>query len=252
MIGVFDSGIGGITLLAELRKHLPNENFIYYADTDNVPYSYKTPEQISVFVEHAFLFLVEKGCKAVVLACNTATNVAVEYLRHKYIFPIIAIQPAVKVAADNLPEGKRILVCATPITLASDRFNRLVNQLNITTIVDRLPLPKLVEFAEKEQFEGKEVEEYLKAEIGKFGAEHYDHIVLGCTHFTFFEELIIQLFPLLKPVDGNNGTARHLKNTLYQLGLLKGEEQHTLTFYESGRLVENPERFLRFLERCGS
>ena len=93
MIGVFDSGIGGLTLLGEIRKHLPNEDFIYFADTKNVPYSYKTPEQIRDYVEDAVKFLLENGCKCIVLACNTATNVAVEYLRSKYTVPFIAIPP---------------------------------------------------------------------------------------------------------------------------------------------------------------
>jgi glutamate racemase len=247
MIGVFDSGIGGLTLLAALRKELPNENFVYYADTDNVPYSYKTPDEIRGYVEDAFLFLCNKGCKAVVLACNTATNVAVEYLRQKYIFPIIAIQPAVKVARDNGSPEKRILVCATPITLASERFNNLAKSLNVSHLIDKLPLPKLVEFAEKENFRSPEVIEYLKEEFGKFSVADHEYVVLGCTHFTFFEDLIAELFPNLTPIDGNAGTARHLKNTLYHLQLLKGKEEGSVVFYESGRGVENNARFVRLL-----
>jgi glutamate racemase len=127
MIGVFDSGIGGLTLLKEMMYTLPHENFLYYADTENVPYSYKTTEQIKEYVEKAVVFLRNEGCKAVVLACNTATNVTIEYLREKYDFPIIAIQPAVKVAFDNNSENKRILACATPVTLKADRFENLIN-----------------------------------------------------------------------------------------------------------------------------
>ncbi len=249
MIGVFDSGIGGLTLLHELMQTLPHESFIYYADTKNVPYSYKTPEQIREFVENAVVNLRNRGCKAIVLACNTATNVAVEYLRSKYDFPIIAIQPAVKVAADNNTENKRILACATPITLKSDRFNNLIHKLQLTEFVDKLPLPKLVEFAEKEKFDSPDVLNYLKEEFSKFNLNDYQYVVLGCTHFTYFEELIEANFPNLKTVDGNKGTAKHLKNVLYQLGILSFSGIQRVEFIESGNETQTPERFWRYLKR---
>lgn len=249
MIGVFDSGIGGLTLLKEMMHTLPHENFLYFADTENVPYSYKTTEQIKEFVEKAVVFLRNEGCKAVVLACNTATNVTIEYLREKYDFPIIAIQPAVKVAFDNNTENKRILACATPVTLKADRFENLINSLDINHLVDRLPLSGLVEFAENEQFESSEVLEYLKKEFAKFDLENYQYVVLGCTHFTYFEKLIQENFPTLQPVDGNEGTARHLKNTLASLNLLNSNEKGTIKFVESGRYVEDESRFWRYLGR---
>lgn len=249
MIGVFDSGIGGLTLLKELVKTLPKEDFLYYADTENVPYSYKTREQILEFVENAVIFLRKEGCKAIVLACNTATNVSIEYLREKYDFPIIAIQPAVKVAFDNNEPEKRILACATPVTLSADRFENLINSLDINHIVDRLPLPGLVEFAENEIFEDEKVLEYLKTEFSKFDLYHYKYIVLGCTHFTYYEDFIKQNFPSLTPVDGNEGTARHLKNTLEALGLLSVNGTGNVRFVESGQYVKDESRFLRYLGR---
>ena len=249
MIGVFDSGIGGLTLLKEMMHTLPHENFLYYADTENVPYSYKTIEQIKEFVEKAVIFLMDEGCKAIVLACNTATNITIEYLREKYEFPIIAIQPAVKVAFDNNAENKKILACATPVTLQADRFENLINSLDINHLVDRLPLPGLVEFAEKEEFESREVIEYLKNEFSKFEIQNYKYVVLGCTHFTYFEEIIKQYFPNLIPVDGNEGTARHLKNTLTTLNLLKSKEKGTIRFVESGKPIENDDRFWRYLRK---
>lgn len=249
MIGVFDSGIGGLTLLHELMHTLPHEDFIYFADTENVPYSYKTPEQIKNFVEDALLYLREQGCKAIVLACNTATNVAVEYLRSKYDFPIVAIQPAVKVAFDNNKENKRILACATPVTLKADRFENLINSLDINHLVDRLPLPKLVEFAEKEQFESPDVLGYLKEEFAKFDIDQHQYIVLGCTHFTYFEDLIEDNFPNLIAVDGNKGTARHLKNVLAKANLLSDSGSGKIRFVESKIESQNPERFWRYLNR---
>ena len=249
MIGVFDSGIGGLTLLKEMIYTLPHENFLYYADTENVPYSYKTTEEIKEYVEKALIFLRNEGCKAIVLACNTATNVTIEYLREKYDFPIIAIQPAVKVAFDNNTENKRILACATPVTLKADRFENLINSLDINHLVDRLPLPGLVEFAENEQFGSPNVLEYLKKEFSKFDLENYKYVVLGCTHFTYFEKLIQENFPTLQPVDGNEGTARHLKNTLANLNLLNCDEKGNIQFVESGLYVKDEARFWRYLRR---
>jgi glutamate racemase len=249
MIGVFDSGIGGLTLLKEMMHTLPHENFLYYADTENVPYSYKTTDQIKEYVDKAVVFLRNEGCKAVVLACNTATNVTIEYLREKYDFPIIAIQPAIKVAFDNNSENKRILACATPVTLKADRFENLINSLDINHLVDRLPLPGLVEFAENEQFESPKVLEYLKKEFAKYDLDNYHYVVLGCTHFTYFEKLIQENFPTLHPVDGNEGTARHLKNTLAGLNLLNLQDNGIVRFVESGKYVTDETRFWRYLNR---
>jgi glutamate racemase len=249
MVGVFDSGIGGLTLLKEIMSTMPHENFLYYADTENVPYSYKTTDQIKVYVEKAVVFLRTEGCKAIVIACNTATNVAIEYLREKYDFPIIAIQPAVKVALDNNAGNKRILACATPVTLKSDRFENLINSLDINHLIDKIPLPRLVEYAEKEIFNGPEVLKYLKSEFSKFELEKYNFIVLGCTHFSYYEDLIRANFPNLIPVDGNKGTSRHLYNTLFTLNLLKYDNVGTVKFIESGKYVANEERFWRYLEK---
>lgn len=249
MIGVFDSGIGGLSLLHELMELMPQEDFLYYADTDHVPYSYHTPEAIRDFVENAVLYLQEQGCQSVVLACNTATNVAVEYLRAKYSFPIIAIQPAVKVAADHSEDHNRILTCATPVTLKSKRYNKLVDSLNIADRLDNLPLPKLVEFAEKGIFEGEEVENYLKAEIGSKNTPSHHYIVLGCTHFTFYEALIERLFPNLEAVDGNLGTAKQVKRVLENEKLLKTTGSGHVRFVESDRPVTEPGKYIQLLRR---
>ena len=251
MVGVFDSGIGGLTLLHELKRTLPKEDFLYYADTKNVPYSYKSPEEIKTFVENAVLTFMRYGCKAIVLACNTATNVTVDYLRSKYDFPIVAIQPAIKVAFDNNKENKRILACATPVTLTSDRFELLINSLDINHLVDRLPLPKLVEFAENEQFDGPEVLQYLREEFSKLDITGYQYIVLGCTHFTYFEALIQQHYPNLIAVDGNQGTARHFKNVLEKADLLSDSGSGHVKFIESGEESVHQDRFLRYLNRMG-
>lgn len=255
MIGVFDSGIGGLTLLHEIIRQLPNEQYCYYADTENVPYSTKSEEQIKEFVENAVNYFLARNVKAIVLACNTATNVCIEDLRSRLSLPIIAIQPAVKVAVDNDSaeldaQRKKILVCATPITLRSARFQRLVDSLNADGIVERMALPELVKLAEREEF-GKPAEDYITETLLQLDIKKFGSIVLGCTHFTYFEPIFYQLAPQLSIFDGNEGTARHLKNILGKLNLLslKDETPFSVEYIESGKPTQNLERFERYITR---
>ncbi|AFK05295.1 Glutamate racemase [Emticicia oligotrophica DSM 17448] len=255
MIGVFDSGIGGLTLLHEIIRQLPNEQYCYYADTENVPYSTKTEEQIKEYVDKAVNYFLEIGVKAIVLACNTATNVCVEDLRTRLSIPIIAIQPAVKVAIDNDTrelDGKRkhILVCATPITLRSARFQRLLDSLDANNIVERMALPELVRLAEKEDF-GIDAENYILETLKQIDIQKFGSIVLGCTHFTYFEPIFYKLAPQLSIFDGNEGTARHLKNILNKLHLLESKRSQTpqIVFIESGKPTQNIQRFERYMEK---
>jgi glutamate racemase len=255
MIGVFDSGIGGLTLLFEIIRHLPNEQYCYYADTENVPYSTKSEEQIKEYVENAVNYFLQRKVKTIVLACNTATNVCIEDLRSRLSIPIIAIQPAVKVAVDNdknviNSQRKHILVCATPITLRSVRFQRLVDSLNADKIVERMALPELVKLAEREEF-GRLAEDYISKTLQQIDISKFNSIVLGCTHFTYFEPIFYQHAPQLSIFDGNEGTARHLKNILDKLNLIsiKGVTPFSIEYIESGKPTQNLERFQRYIAR---
>ena len=252
MIGVFDSGVGGMTLLHELIKLMPHEDYIYFADVDHVPYSHQSPENILQFVDQAVQYLIQRGCKVIVLACNTATNVAVELLREKYELPIVAIQPAVKVAADHSEDDKRILTCATPVTLKSTRYQNLVRSLNIEHRLDNLPLPGLVEFAERGVFDGLEVEAYLQQHIGSLNTPEHHFIVLGCTHFTFFEPVIERLFPNLEAIDGNYGTAKQVKRVLEEQTQLKSVGSGYVSFVESGRPAASVQKYIGLLKKIRS
>ena len=252
MIGVFDSGVGGMTLLHELIKLMPHEDYIYFADVDHVPYSHQSPENILQFVDEAVQYLIQRGCKVIVLACNTATNVAVELLREKYELPIVAIQPAVKVAADHSEDDKRILTCATPVTLKSTRYQNLVRSLNIEHRLDNLPLPGLVEFAERGVFDGLEVEAYLQQHIGSLNTPEHHFIVLGCTHFTFFEPVIERLFPNLEAIDGNYGTAKQVKRVLEEQTQLKSVGSGYVSFVESGRPAASVQKYIGLLKKIRS
>lgn len=247
MIGVFDSGIGGLTLLHEIILQLPDEQYCYYADTENVPYSTKTEDQIKSYVDEAVNYFFQRKVKVIVLACNTATNVCIEDLRSRYTLPIIAIQPAVKVAVDNDPLHRKILVCATPITLRSVRFQRLVDLLGANNLVERLALPELVKLAEAEIFDEKATQ-YIKDSLEQFDIKRFGSLVLGCTHFTYFEPIFNKIAPHLSIYDGNEGTARHLKNILGRLNL-NSKGKFSVEYIESGNPTQNIERFERYIER---
>ncbi len=252
MIGVFDSGIGGLTLLQEILKQLPNEQFCYYADTENVPYSNKTEDQIKVFVKNAANYFLQKQVKAIVLACNTATNVCVEDLRKRYSTPIIAIQPAVKIAVDSDLLHHKILVCATPVTLRSARFQRLIDSLDANARIERMAMPELVKFAEIEEF-GKPAEDYIKETLFQLDISKFGSIVLGCTHFTYFEPIFKLIAPHLSIFDGNEGTARHLKNVLMKMNLLNvSQEKLSVEYVESGKPTQNLERFERYIAQIAN
>lgn len=246
-IGIFDSGVGGITVLHDALKILPNEDYIYFADTKNVPYGPKPKDEVKKHIFAAIEFIVQKGVKAVVIACNTATSVAIEDLRKKYDIPIIGMEPAVKPAVEkNKHIDKRVLVTATALTLKEEKLKNLITRLDNRHIVDLLPLPGLVEFAEKFEFSEQAVLPYLKGELAKFDLNNYETIVLGCTHFTYFKDMLRKLLPLhIDIIDGNLGTVKNLKRALEEMKCLN-EGSGKISFYNSGIKLEDPEKLANY------
>ncbi|MFB9755175.1 glutamate racemase [Paenibacillus hodogayensis] len=213
----FDSGVGGLTVLREACRRLPAESFLYYADTQNVPYGVHTKEEVYGFVVGCIDDMLRSHpVRAIVVACNTATSAAVDELRKRYAFPVIGMEPAVKPALATVREsGKRVLVTATPLTLKEHKFQQLLRKLEAPSQVDAVGLPGLVEFAERGVFEGTEVEAYLRESFAPFELERYGAVVLGCTHFVFFRETIRTMLPpdvLL--MDGNDGTVKQMMRIL--------------------------------------
>lgn len=237
-IGIFDSGIGGMTLLHQAMAVLPLENYIFYADTDHVPYGTKSKEQVISFVDEVMRFMTAHSCKAVVIACNTATAVAAEEMRRKYDIPIIGIEPAVKpaVAASH---GRRVLVAATPLTVREKKLQKLVERVDYSHLVDLIALPRLVELAEHGDFDTGEAGEYLQKELSGYNLENYGELVLGCTHFNFFKDTFRKLLPAdVALIDGSDGTIRHLKEVLCARGELesgKRTESPSVRYFRSGR-----------------
>lgn len=242
-IGIFDSGIGGLTVLKEALRVLPGESYLYYADSANVPYGTKEKETVRQYIFDGVAFLAAQGMKALVIACNTATSIAVADLRREYSFPILGMEPAVKPAISKCT-GKRVLVFATALELKEEKFINLVSRLDADNLVDSLPLPGLVDFAEALVFDRKTVLPYLKEALAGFDSGQYGTVVLGCTHFPYYKELIRELFPKqTEIIDGNAGTVNYLARVLKEKGLLAGDGKGTIDFYTSGGKPADRARF---------
>lgn len=252
-IAVFDSGIGGLSVLYEARLALPEEQFVFFADEDNVPYGTKSREEVQRLVAEAFDFLVSQGVKAIVVACNTATSAAVTEMRRRYDLPIIGMEPAAKKALD-LDGEHRVLVVATPITVKGKKMKVLIDHVDREHLVDLLPLPRLVEFAERQEFNSPAVTEYLRQELAGYDFSQYSALVLGCTHFNYFKDTFREILPdNVSFVDGNEGTVRELIRRLRERSLLEKQEP-SVEYYYSGRRVTDElelERLRSFQQRLG-
>lgn len=251
-VAIFDSGIGGLSVLREALKVLPSEKYIYFADTDNVPYGEKKKEEVKKFVLEAGKFLADQKIKMLVIACNTATSSAIAELRNTYDFPVIGMEPAVKPAVSN-NKNKRVLVLATALTLKEQKFRELVDKVDNEKIVDMLPLPELVMFAERFVFDDEHVIPSLKKSLSSINTENYGTVVLGCTHYPFFKETIKKLFlPGTEIIDGNKGTVAHIKNVLEQKGLIN-PDNHTsdIVFFHSGKKVTDENLIAKYNSLAG-
>lgn len=247
-IGFFDSGVGGITVLHEALRQLPKENFIYYADTDHVPYGTKTKKEVKRLILEAVDFLSREGIKALVVACNTATSIAITDLRRQYSFPILGMEPAVKPAVEK-NGSKRVLVTATRLTLQEEKYQNLVSRLDQAHIVDGVALPGLVEYAEKFIFDKHVVVPYLRQKLSGLDLNQYGTVVLGCTHFPYFQDSFRELFPSSTVlIDGSIGTVNHLRKILVERNLVSEDGQRDVIFYSSGKKEPLDSRYLNYLK----
>lgn len=229
----FDSGVGGLTVLAEAVRLMPNEKYLYYADTDNVPYGTKDRDEIKNLVFQAISKLDTSNIKALVVACNTATSVAVNDLRKEYEFPIIGMEPAIKPASQL--GSKNVLICATDSTLRQRKLKQLILDLKIETRIKMLSLQELVLIAEHYNFHDIKTELYLRDQFKSINWENYDAIVLGCTHFLFFKDLIQKCIPKgIQIFDGNRGTVKRLMSLITLEKYNKKVEP--IKYMQSGRM----------------
>jgi glutamate racemase len=251
-IGIFDSGMGGISVLAETIKFMPEERYIYYGDSGNAPYGVKAPEEVNNLSKNICDFLIDRGVKAIVVACNTATSAAIKDLRNTYDIPIIGMEPALKPAVEKKPEGK-IVVMATSMTLKEKKFSRLMDKYGQEADIVKLPCPKLVELVEEGILEGERMEETIRECFKDIDKDEISSVVLGCTHYIFLKDSIRNVLgDKIDIIDGNQGTARHLKNILEKKGLLNKEkgEGVDLELYNSKRNPEIIDLSRKLLEFC--
>lgn len=231
-IGVFDSGLGGITVLGDLMMMLPGENYIYFGDSLNAPYGTKTQKEIFELSRKICDMFVSKGAKAIVIACNTATSAAVNDLRDLYDIPIVGMEPALKPAVLN-NNGKAIAVMATDYTLNNEKFENLRNRLSHDVVIDKIPSPGLVKLVEEGVYDGEKVDDYLSELYVIRGNDEYEAIVLGCTHFLYNREAIRSFIGDVDIYDGNEGTVVHLKHRLLEESYLSNHEKTTVEIMNS-------------------
>ncbi len=213
-IGFFDSGLGGLSVLKAALKLLPNENYIFYGDSANAPYGTKDQAFIMKRCIAICDQLTAMKCKAIVVACNTATSVAINELRSKYPIPIIGMEPALKVATDS-GNNQNIAVLATPLTLAEKKFAALLAHHGGNNNIYKLACPELVKIVENNQLSNKQlIKQTFDNYFKDINVDTLDSMVLGCTHFVFFRDYLSQTYPNVELIDGNTGTCLHLKDIL--------------------------------------
>ncbi len=219
-IGVFDSGVGGISVLRHLRKLLPNERFLYYGDSANAPYGRRTTEKVQELTLAAAEKMIKFGLKALVVACNTATAAAIHALRQTYPeLIVVGIEPALKPAVDQFPGG-RIGVMATEVTLREEKFDALLRRCGDAATIFKIPAPGLVERVETGKADTNDTEALLSTILGPYIGK-LDALVLGCTHYPLAAGAIRKVLgPRVVLIDGGEGTARETKRRLEQAGLL--------------------------------
>ena len=223
-IGVFDSGVGGLSVLRNIRTELPSEDLLYVADSAHAPYGDRPDVFIQERATALVTFLLARGVKAIVVACNTATAAAVSTLRERYAVPIVAMEPAVKPAAEQTRTGV-VGVLATSRTLASSRFLRLVDTHGKGVQVVVQPCPGWVEQVERGDLTSDDTRVLVEQHVRPLLARQADTLVLGCTHYPFLRAMIESVAgPHVRIIDPAIAVARHLRRRLDQAGLVTTRE----------------------------
>ena len=221
-IGVFDSGIGGLTVLKEIRKVLPNEKIFYFGDTARVPYGEKTKELITRYSKEIVEFLLDKEVSAIVVACNTATALALEELRKTFKIPIIGVIKAGAKTAINTTKSGNIGVIGTKATVNSKRYEEEIKKLSENVKVIAKACPLFVPAVEEGILDGKLVDQIIKTYLDDFEKE-IDTLILGCTHYPLLKSAIGKIYTNLNIVDPARETALDLKEILEEKNLLKND-----------------------------
>lgn len=235
MIGVFDSGVGGLSVLREIWAQLPQEHTVYFADTAHCPYGSRSADEIRKLSVSIADFLIQQGAKVIVVACNTASAAALHRLRERFTVPIVGMEPAVKPAAEHTHTG-RVGVIATQVTFQGELFARLVERFAAGVNVLTQACPNLVEQVEAGKLDDRETDRLLRTYLQPMVDAGIDSLALGCTHYPFLRDAIQRVVgPAVEIIDPAPAVARQTARVLEQNGLLtasQGPVQHL--FYTSG------------------
>jgi glutamate racemase len=229
-IGLFDSGIGGTSIWKEINKLLPLEDSIYLADSKNAPYGLKSKEEIIALSKKNTEFLLNKNCKIIVVACNTATTNAIKELRETYDVPFIGIEPAIKPAANNSKTHK-IGILATKGTLNSELFHNTASSFTNVEIVEQIGYG-LVQLIEKGNLDTPEMFELLKSYLKPMIEQNIDYLVLGCSHYPYLIPQIKKILPSkIKIIDSGEAVAKQTKKILNYNNLLRIENNNVSNIF---------------------
>ncbi len=247
-IGIFDSGIGGISVLNHAMQEMPTENFIFYGDSANAPYGEKSENEIASLSIACGDFLCQKGVKMLVMACNTATSASVWQLRDKYNIPIVSIEPAVKPALKN--DGK-VLVLATPATISQNRYNLLLDKIGQRERVINVPCEGLAKLIEEGDFTSFEIYDYIEKKLTPHANYGVTSVVLGCTHYSYISDVIesigTRVFNKCEIHNGMYGMIRQVKRLLKQYDL-ENRNGGNIELFSSGS-ESNIKRYFDILEK---
>ena len=238
-IAFFDSGVGGLTVYAKLKELLPDENYLYFGDTKNMPYGEKTAEQLLSYADKIIKFFIEKNAKAVVMACNTTSSVIYDKIKDKYnikIYPII--QSAAKILAE-LPIT-RLGVFATPATVNSQVYVKEINKYNKDMQVFQIACPEWVKLVENQKINTPECEKEIKLKIDEILKFNPEKIVLGCTHYPFLKDTMAKFAPKDLFIDPASYFAQYIKDDLAKNNLTQNAEG-----LEEIYVSANPEQFVK-------
>ncbi len=232
-IGIFDSGVGGLSVFTEIKKLLPKENFIFFADQGHVPYGGKTKEELEALTDRILAFFISKNVKTVVIACNTATVYAIDSLREKYKIPIIGTVPVIKTIAKITKTGKTA-VFSTPATAKSEYLTHLIAKFANGIMVFKVGGTGLEELVEEGKLDSPEADRVLHESLEPLMKENVDAIALGCTHYPFLRAKIEKIVGTkVSVVDSGGAVARRLKFILEHNGIL-GDVRDEDFYYTTG------------------
>lgn len=243
-IAFFDSGVGGLTVLNKVKRILPLENCIYYGDTLHMPYGEKTKDELLAYSDNIFKFFESKGCKAVVMACNTTSSVIYDTVKDKYNFKLFPIVQSVSEILAKLPV-KRLGIFATRATITSMAYQKEIFKYNASMTVFGQYCPEWVHIVEENTIDSPASRKIIEHDLDTMMKNKPEKIVLGCTHYPFLIDVLSDFIPKSMLIDPAEPFAQYIKNDLAKNNLLKIEGNSLDSFYVSS----NPENFMKASKR---